>query len=317
MVKVLVLGATGNQGGSTISALQASGQKHEIRALVRDASSEKAKALAAQGVEILQGGDWDKDVASIEKAVSGMEVVFFISAFNLNDTEAEVRGANNIIEAAKRSGTVNHVIYSTVGGIEYWKELPNLDSMPFFVNYWSAKARGEELVREAGFKHYTLLRPTEFMSNYTIERMANFQHPDLVKEGVWHTAFPEDHVLSMISPDDIGRTAAAAIENPETFAGGPTRELHLAGELLTVKDTIRHLSEVTGKKLSVYTFKKEEEADAIKKNIVIAGQISRRDWKAPAQPANDFGLGFSTFREWLEKNKDEVRELYKNVAQPA
>ncbi|KAI1094503.1 NAD(P)-binding protein [Rostrohypoxylon terebratum] len=317
MVKVLVLGATGTQGGSTVRALQASNQKHEIRALVRDASSEKAKELAAQGVEIMQGGDWDKDVASIEKAVAGMEAVFFISAFDLQDTEAEVRGARNIVEAAKRSGTVSHVLYSTVGGIEYFKELPGLDSMPFFVNYWTAKAKGEELVREAGFKNYTLLRPTEFMSNYTVERMANFQHPDLFREGVWHTAFPEDHVLSMISPDDIGRTAAAAIENPDTFAGGPTRELHLAGELLTVREVIRHLSEVTGKKLGVYTFKKEEEEEAVKKNIVVAGQISRRDWKAPAQPANDYGLRFSTFREWLEKNKDELRELYKNVAQPS
>ena len=97
MVKVLILGATGNQGGATIRALQASGQKHEIRALVRDASSEKAKALAAQGVEIIQGGDWDKDAASIEKAVAGMEAVFFISAFDMEDTEAEVRGSRNIV----------------------------------------------------------------------------------------------------------------------------------------------------------------------------------------------------------------------------
>ncbi|KAI1457764.1 NAD(P)-binding protein [Annulohypoxylon moriforme] len=313
MVKVLVLGATGNQGGATIRALQASEQKHSIRALVRDASSEKAKALVAQGVEVLQGGDWDKDVAALEKAIAGVEVVFFISAFSFTDSEAEVRGSTNIVDIAKRSGTVNHVIYSTVGGIDYYKELPGLDTIPFFKNYWESKAKGEELVRTAGFKYYTLLRPVEFMSNWTDARGASFQYPDLIKEGVWHTAFPESQILSEISPDDIGRTAAAAIDAPDTFAGGPARELHVAAELLTVKEAVAHLSEVTGKKMSVYTYSDEEAKEAAKKNVLIAGQIARRDWKALARPANDFGLGFSTFREYLEKHKDEVRELYKNA----
>ncbi|KAI0883362.1 NAD(P)-binding protein [Annulohypoxylon maeteangense] len=313
MVKVLILSATGNQGSATLRALQASKQKHSIRALVRDASSEKAKALVAQGVEVLEGGDWDKDVASLEKAVAGIEAVFFISNFFPGDTETEVRGATNIIEAAKRSGTVNHVIYSTVGGIDYYKELPGLDTIPFFLNYWESKTKGEELVRTGGFAYYTLLRPVEFMSNWTVAKMAGFQYPDLIKDGVLHTAFPESQIMAEISPDDIGRTAAAAIEAPGTFAGGPTRELHLAGELLALKDIVAQLSEVTGKKLSVYTYSDEEAVEAAKTNLLIAGQISRRDWKGMARPAEDFGLGFSTFREYLEKHREEVRELYKNV----
>ncbi|KAI1213509.1 NAD(P)-binding protein [Annulohypoxylon truncatum] len=314
MVKVLVLGATGNQGSATVRALLASEQKHSIRALVRDASSEKAKALAAQGVEVLEGGDWDKDVASLAKAMAGVEAVFFISNFNPVDTETEVRGATNIVDAAKRSGTVNHVVYSTVGSIDRYKELPGLDSIPFFANYWEAKAKGEDLVRKGGFAYYTLLRPVEFMSNWTDARMASFQYPDLIKEGVLRTAFPASQIMPEISPDDIGRVAAAAIEQPATFAsGGPTRELHVAGELLTLADLVAQLGEVAGKKLRVSTYSPEEAEAVAKTNILVAGQIARRDWKALARPADDFGLGFSSFREYLEKHRDEVRELYKNV----
>ncbi|KAI2468566.1 NAD(P)-binding protein [Annulohypoxylon bovei var. microspora] len=314
MARILILGATGKQGSATIQALLVSGQKHSLRALVRNASSEKAKALVAQGVEVLEGGDWDKDVASLEKATAGMEVVFFISNPSFTDNEAEVRSATNIVDAAKRAGTVNHVVYSTVAGIEYYKELPDLESSPFFLNYWTSKAKGEELVRKGGFAHYTLLRPVEFMSNWTSSQMAYFQFPDLVKTGVWHTAFPESYVLSEVAPDDIGQVAAAAIDAPATFAGGPTRELQITGELLTVRDLIAQLGEAAGKTLSIHTYTEDEARAAVAENPLVAGQLSRLKLKGLSKPADDFGLGFSTFRDHLAAHAEEVKELYKNVS---
>lgn len=138
MVKVLVLGATGKQGAATIKALLASGE-HSVRAFVRDSSSDKAKALAAAGVELVEGGDWDKDVAALDQAFAGgIEAVFFPSIPCFTDMDAEVRGATNIIEAAKKAG-VKHVVYSTVGGLERYRELPDLDSNPLFKNYWVSK----------------------------------------------------------------------------------------------------------------------------------------------------------------------------------
>lgn len=50
---VAVVGGTGQQGGATIDALLAAGAR--VRATVRDASSDRARALAGRGVELVPG----------------------------------------------------------------------------------------------------------------------------------------------------------------------------------------------------------------------------------------------------------------------
>lgn len=56
---VLVTGATGNQGGSAVRALLATG--HRVRGLTRNASSPAAEGLSKQGVEIAVGDFTDQD----------------------------------------------------------------------------------------------------------------------------------------------------------------------------------------------------------------------------------------------------------------
>ena len=53
MSRILIIGATGQQGGSVINALE--GRGHDLVALVRDARSEKAQALVARGAELSVG----------------------------------------------------------------------------------------------------------------------------------------------------------------------------------------------------------------------------------------------------------------------
>ncbi|KAI0847847.1 NAD(P)-binding protein [Daldinia vernicosa] len=313
MVKVLVLAATGKQGGATARALLASkSHQHSVRALVRDASSPKAQALAALGAEVVVGGDWATDVAALDAAFAGgVEAVFFPSIPSFTDVEVELKGATNVVEAARRAGTVRHVLYSSVGGLDRYRTLKGWDRTPFFANYWIAKEKTEDLVRNGGFEHYTILRPTEFMSNYTGE-LAHFQVPDLIKEGVLHTALPASYTLSEIDVDDIGRVAAASIASPGTFASG-RRELHLTGEVLTLGSIVAQLGAALGKKLRVSTWTREEALEALKTREIVAGQLMRLDSDWPNPPADDFGLGFKTFRQHLEEHRDEIKELYKAV----
>ncbi|KAI1661895.1 NAD(P)-binding protein [Daldinia decipiens] len=317
MVKVLVLGATGQQGGATVRALLASkDHQHSVRALVRDASSAKAQALAALGAEVVVGGDWATDAAALDAAFAGgVEAVFFPSVPSFTDYGAELKGAANVVEAAKRARTVRHVLYSSVAGLEKYQTFKGWNSTPFFANYWGAKAKTEDLVKKAGFEHYTILRPAEFMSNYTGE-MAHFQVPDLIKEGILHTALPASFPLSTIDVGDIGRVAAAAIASPTTFASG-RRELPLAGEVLTLGELVAQLGAFLGKTLRVSTWTREQALEALKTREVVAGQLMRldSDWPSPSPspPPEDFGLGFRTFRRHLEEHGEEVRELYKGV----
>ncbi|OTB07216.1 hypothetical protein M426DRAFT_8943 [Hypoxylon sp. CI-4A] len=307
MVKVLVFSATGRQGNALAHALLSSKkQQHSVRAYVRDASTAKAKALAAAGAEIFVGGDWDKDVASVEKATEGVDAVFFISNLFLDDLEVEVRSARNIVEAARRAG-VRHVLYSTVAGLEKWGGLEGSGEEP------PQKANGEKLVKNAGFPHYTLLRPTEFMTNYTEEAGARFCVPELTRTGVWRTPIPGDFELAVVDPEDIGRAAAAAIESPDGF-GGPTRTLEIAGERVRVADVVALLAAAAGRDLRMETMPLEEARAAAETNPSIAAELVRLELVDGRSFAVDhFGLGFRSFKDHVALNKERIAEVYKNV----
>ena len=64
---VLVFGATGQQGGSVATALRATGW--QVKALVRDPNTDKAKALVAQGIDLVRGDL--TDIQSIETVMTG------------------------------------------------------------------------------------------------------------------------------------------------------------------------------------------------------------------------------------------------------
>lgn len=75
---IVVLGATGNQGDSVIKTLLEQPQ-HQIRGLTRNTSSDKAKALADKGVEMV-AADLD-DKASLEAAFVGAHIIFIVSNY--------------------------------------------------------------------------------------------------------------------------------------------------------------------------------------------------------------------------------------------
>lgn len=67
---IAVVGSTGQQGGAVVHALlQANGWK--VRGITRNTSSQKAKGLAAQGVEMVAGDiDDTKSLISAFQAIS-------------------------------------------------------------------------------------------------------------------------------------------------------------------------------------------------------------------------------------------------------
>ena len=117
---ILVTGATGNQGGATARHLLAGGW--HVRALVRDATTPAAAALAATGAELVRG-DLD-DRASIDAAVRGAHGLYSVQSANPN----EIAQGKTIADAAQAAG-VQHLVYSSVGGAEsLWgaRSLPGL-----------------------------------------------------------------------------------------------------------------------------------------------------------------------------------------------
>ena len=96
---VLVTGATGRQGGAVIRHLLPAGWK--LRALTRNADGAAARALAAKGVEVVQGDLEDPD--SLARAVRGVQGVYGVQDFWAVGKRREIRQGKNLAEAAHKA----------------------------------------------------------------------------------------------------------------------------------------------------------------------------------------------------------------------
>ena len=119
---IAVMGATGAQGSGLVKAIMAdkSGE-FTARAITRDVNSDKAKALAALGAEVV-AADIDNE-ESLKKAYAGAYGVYCVTFFWAHfSPEKEAAEAGAMARAAKEAG-VKHVIWSTLEDTRKWVPL--------------------------------------------------------------------------------------------------------------------------------------------------------------------------------------------------
>lgn len=112
-MKTLVTGSAGFIGSRVVRRLLARG--HDVRAMVLP--RENRKNLQRLDVEIVEGDT--TDVASVERAVRGVEVVYHLAAIYAlwlprpeRMREVNVDGTRNVLRAARRAG-VRRVVYTS------------------------------------------------------------------------------------------------------------------------------------------------------------------------------------------------------------
>jgi uncharacterized protein YbjT (DUF2867 family) len=141
---VLVIGATGNQGGATVQHLLDNG--HRVRALVRDPGTAAAQRLREQGVHLLRGDM--EDAGSLRAAMHDVQGVFSVQALAYEPTLAtEVRQGKLVADVAAQL-RIQHLVYSSVGGAERHTGIDHFES----------KAEIERHLRKVGVPA-TILRP--------------------------------------------------------------------------------------------------------------------------------------------------------------
>ncbi len=220
---VLVVGATGNQGGSTARYLLRQGWS--VRALVRDPDTEKARVLAGLGARLVVGDLEDAD--SLRTALRGAYGVFSVQTpLSVGGPPAEERQGILLADVAAGIG-VGHYVHSSVGGAEN----------PAGVHWRESKLRIEERVREHGLPA-TFIRPTYFMDNLS-------QYPPLLEDGelVYRRALLPGRRLQMIDSADIGFFVAEAFADPDTSIGA---RLEIAGDDLTGDEIAAAFEQHTG-----------------------------------------------------------------------
>jgi len=240
---ITVIGATGAQGGGLVRAIQndPSGG-FQARAVTRDVNSDKAKALAALGAEVV-AGDVD-DPASLARAFAGAHgafcVTFFWAHFSPEKEQAEARA----MAAAAKTAGLRHVIWSTLEDTRKWIPLSD-DRMPtlmgkYKVPHLDAKGEANAYFTEAGVPT-TFLNTSFYWENFIYFGLGPRKGPD----GRLAITLPMgDKKLPGIAAEDIGRCAYGIFKQGDALVG---KSVGIAGEHLTGAEMAAALSQALGK----------------------------------------------------------------------
>jgi uncharacterized protein YbjT (DUF2867 family) len=250
---IAVVGATGQQGGAVVRALQASGQ-FKVRALTRDPA--KHPKLAEEVV----AADLNRP-ENLPAAFAGAYGVFLVT----NAWEAggdESKQALAAISAAKEAG-VQHFIWSTLPNVE------TISGGAIDVPHFTNKAEVERIVRDAGFTHHTFVIAPFYYQNL-LAAMA----PQKQADGTAGWALPLDperRVIHMGDITEIGKIVVGAFAQPQLAGHG--EHLPLVGDFLSFNEIVATLNR-QGNKLSFKQVPREVFANWFPGAKDIAGMLA-------------------------------------------
>jgi uncharacterized protein YbjT (DUF2867 family) len=223
--KVLIFGATGNAGGAASRELLQRGWR--VRAVTRTPDSDKARALAILGAEVVHGDMNDR--ASLERNFAGMERVLSVQNWTAIGASGEARQGKLVADAAQAAG-VQHLVYVSAGTGDPDTGVPHFES----------KLEVEAYMRGLGLP-FTILRPAPFMELLTEKEF----YPAL---GVWGAKIKIlgwDAPIPWVAVHDLGIAIAKFFEHPETWVG---QDVSLFGDIRTMRECRQTFMRVLGKK---------------------------------------------------------------------
>lgn len=219
---IAVVGATGQQGGAVVRALQASGQ-FKVRALTRN--PDKHPQLADEVV----AADLNRP-ETLKAAFAGVHGVFLVTnAWEAG--RAESTQALAAVNAAKDAG-VRHFIWSTLPNVE------TISGGKIAVPHFTDKANVERIVREAGFAYHTFV-----IAPFYYQNLLGAMTPQKQPDGTvgWTLPLnPERRVIHMGDITELGRIVAGAFAHPDLAGHG--EHLPLVGDFLSFNEILATLN---------------------------------------------------------------------------
>jgi uncharacterized protein YbjT (DUF2867 family) len=228
----LVVGATGNVGGSVVRALR--GQGKPVRAMVRETSDpERVWSLEEVGAEVVRGELRDPDsltrvCAGVMTVVSGATAITALGTDSITAVDRD--GQVSLVDAATAAG-VDHFIY-----VSYTRHIDTPDPLT------KAKRAVEERLRGSGMA-FTILRPSYFMEMWL--------GPPLGWElaaGTARVLGSGEQRVSWISAQDVAAAVVACVDNPA--ARGLTMELGGPAAISPV-EVVRLAESITGRPIAI------------------------------------------------------------------
>jgi uncharacterized protein YbjT (DUF2867 family) len=215
---IAVIGATGQQGGGVVRALQDRGQ-FKVRALTRNPG--KHRELADEVVE----ADLNRP-ETLAAAFKGAYGVFLVTTSSLEGTDERKQGAA-AVQAAREAG-VKHIVWSTLPDVEA------ISGGKFHVPHFTNKAKVDGMVTEAGFANHTFVIAPFFYQN-----LAGAMAPRQQADGSMGWALPLDPSVRCIHMGDIselGGIVAGALAHPDQAGHG--EYLPLVGDFMSFNEIV-------------------------------------------------------------------------------
>jgi uncharacterized protein YbjT (DUF2867 family) len=219
---IAVVGATGQQGGAVVRALQA-GNQFKVRALTRNPA--KHRELAD---EVIQA-DLNRP-ETLTPTFAGAHGVFLVTNFWEQGTD-ELKQAAAAVRAAKNAG-VKHFVWSTLPDVEA------ISGGKFHVPHFTGKAKVDRIVKEAGFANHTFV-----IAPFYYQNLIGVLAPQKQADGSVGWALPLNPTVRGIHMGDItelGNIVAGAFAHPDQAGHG--EYLPLVGDFMSFNEIIDTLS---------------------------------------------------------------------------
>src|SRR5467141_2916573 len=219
---IAVIGATGQQGGAVLRALQASSQ-FKLRALTR--GPDKHRDLAEEVV----AADLNRP-ETLEAAFKGAHGVFLVTNF-WEEGANELKQATAAVRAAKEAD-VKHFIWST---------LPNVEAISrgkFHLPHFTGKAKIDQIVKEAGFANHTFV-----IAPFYYQNLMGPLAPQKQVDGSVGWALPFDPNVRCVHIGDItelGNIVAGAFAHSDEVGNG--EYLPLVGDFMSFNEIVDTLN---------------------------------------------------------------------------
>ena len=242
---IAVIGATGAQGGALVRAILADrSSPFTARAITRQTSSDKARALADAGVDVV-AADADRP-ETLEAAFAGAHGAFLVTNFWEHfSPERELVQATNLATAVK-AARVAHVVWSTLEDTRKLVPLSD-DRMPtlqgkYKVPHFDGKGEADEVFRRLGV-------PTTFLlTSFYWDNLIYFgSGPKRGPDGTLALTFPmDDKKLPGIAAEDIGKCAYGIFVRGRELIG---KTVAVAGEHLSGAEMAAALTRALGQEV--------------------------------------------------------------------
>lgn len=315
---IAVMGATGAQGGAVVRALNdMKDQGFEVRAITRDPTSSKAKAIEPLVKEVVKANGDDEE--SIIEAFKGCYGVFVLSNF-WEDCDAihEMTLLRTVKSAIKKCPELKHVVLSSLehttpsidaaDNKDSWAVLR--DEPKMYVPHFDSKGivEKEYLAEDVPV---TLLRTSFYYENFIALGMNPARQSP---SDPYAVTFPlADVKLPMVAVKDIGKFAANLFTDPSTI--GTVQGV--TSENLTGEEIAEAFTKVCGVKVvynavptEVYASFGFPGADDLANMFRYKVEFNEDFLNTRSLDVSEKRTGGTTkFETWLEENKDAMAKL--------